>query len=75
MVSKPHLGSLKAVEIGDALGLVSKVPVFSGQNYAAWKVKMKAYLRAYDLWDAVEKEDEADSLPEHPTAAQKKELQ
>ena len=58
--------------MGDTPSFVSNVPVFNGQNYAAWEVKMKAYLRAYDLWDAVEKDDEVDPLPDHPTIAQKK---
>ena len=34
-------------------------------------MKVKAYLQAYDLWEAVEKDDKVD-LPKHPTAAQKK---
>ncbi|EOY19734.1 Copia-like retrotransposable element, putative [Theobroma cacao] len=29
-------------------------PVFSGENYAIWSVKMEAYLRAFDLWEVVE---------------------
>lgn len=33
---------------------------------------MKAYLRAYELWEAVEKDDEVAPLPEHPTATQRK---
>ncbi|XP_039134173.1 uncharacterized protein LOC120271553 [Dioscorea cayenensis subsp. rotundata] len=33
---------------------------------------MKAYLKAYDMWDAIEKDDDVDILPEHPTTAQKK---
>ncbi|XP_039145724.1 uncharacterized protein LOC120282960 [Dioscorea cayenensis subsp. rotundata] len=58
--------------MGDSSSFVSKDPVFSGQNYSAWEVKMKAYLKAYDLWDAIEKDDDVDILLEHPTAAQKK---
>ncbi|GAV57492.1 DUF4219 domain-containing protein [Cephalotus follicularis] len=30
-------------------------PVFRGENYEFWSVKMKAFLRAYDLWEIVEK--------------------
>ena len=31
-------------------------PVFTGENYQLWAVKMTAYLQAWDLWEAV-KED------------------
>ena len=58
--------------MGDTSNVISKAPVFYGQNYAAWEMKIKAYLKAYDLWDVVEKDDNIDPLPEHPTAAQKK---
>ena len=58
--------------MGDTPRCVSKVPVFNGQNNGTWEVKMKAYLRAYDLWDVVEKDDEVDHFLKHPTAAQKK---
>jgi hypothetical protein len=29
-------------------------PLFSGENYDMWAVKMKTYLRAQSLWDVVE---------------------
>ncbi|EOY13034.1 Uncharacterized protein TCM_031541 [Theobroma cacao] len=29
-------------------------PVFNGDNYTIWAVKMKAYLRVFDLWEVVE---------------------
>lgn len=47
-----------------------KAPVFSGQNYVIWSVKMKAYLRVFGLWDVVESNAEPDPLPRNPTLAQ-----
>lgn len=41
--------------------------VFDGENYQAWAVKMQAYLKACDLWQAVEKDYEVLSLTENPT--------
>ncbi|GKV36596.1 hypothetical protein SLEP1_g44708 [Rubroshorea leprosula] len=47
-----------------------KTPYFVGQNYSAWSVKMKAYLRAFDLWDFVENDREPAAFPENPTLNQ-----
>ncbi|XP_065850933.1 lipoxygenase 3, chloroplastic-like [Euphorbia lathyris] len=33
-------------------------PVFDGQNYQGWAIKMKVYLEALDLWEAVEEDYE-----------------
>ena len=46
------------------------LPVFNGENYDLWAVKMEAYLEALDLWEAVEAEYEVLPLPENPTMAQ-----
>ena len=43
-------------------------PVFDGDNYQMWVVRMETYLEALDLWEAVE--EEIQSLPENPTVAQ-----
>ncbi|XP_068466836.1 uncharacterized protein [Phaseolus vulgaris] len=43
-------------------------PVFDGDNYQMWAVRMETYLEALDLWEAVE--EEIQSLPENPTVAQ-----
>lgn len=45
-------------------------PVFTGKNYEIWAVKLRAQLRAYDLWDVVETGSEPPPLPENPTVAQ-----
>lgn len=31
-------------------------PVFYGQNYQAWAVRMTVYLEALDLWEAIEED-------------------
>jgi len=42
-------------------------PIFSGENYQIWSIKMKSYLEASDLWDVVM--SEIQSLQEDPTVA------
>ncbi|KAL3745588.1 hypothetical protein ACJRO7_014670 [Eucalyptus globulus] len=45
-------------------------PVFTGENYQAWAVKMKAFLEGHDLWEAVEDDYEVAPLPNNPTMNQ-----
>ncbi|KAF2319990.1 hypothetical protein GH714_021736 [Hevea brasiliensis] len=45
-------------------------PVFFGEGYAIWAVKMKAYLKAFDLWEATEIGRQPGPLREDPTLAQ-----
>jgi len=45
-------------------------PVFDGDNYQMWVIRMETYLEALDLWEAVEEDYEIQSLPENPTVAQ-----
>ncbi|BAT83763.1 hypothetical protein VIGAN_04098100, partial [Vigna angularis var. angularis] len=50
------------------------VPIFKGENYDFWSVKMKTFFRSQDLWDIIE---EGFTIPEDTstlTTAQKKEL-
>ena len=47
----------------------SSPPIFTGENYNVWSVKMQAYLKGSLLWEAVEKEMETD-LPVNPTLNQ-----
>jgi len=65
---------LRACEIMDAELNFSQVapPVFDGENYDAWAVKMGAYLEALDLWEAIEEDYEILLLPENPTMTQMK---
>ncbi|KAG8498881.1 hypothetical protein CXB51_005279 [Gossypium anomalum] len=45
-------------------------PVFAGENYHIWVVKMKTYLQAQDLWSVVENDIEPPPLRANPTIAQ-----
>ncbi|XP_019246312.1 PREDICTED: uncharacterized protein LOC109225960 [Nicotiana attenuata] len=45
-------------------------PVFDGENYQLWAVRMETYLEAIDLWKAVEEDYDVLPLPNHPTVAQ-----
>ncbi|XP_049389640.1 uncharacterized protein LOC125854176 [Solanum stenotomum] len=47
-------------------------PVFNGENFHMWAVRMEAYLKALDLWEAIEEDYEVLPLPENPTMAQLK---
>ncbi|GKV39615.1 hypothetical protein SLEP1_g47362 [Rubroshorea leprosula] len=48
----------------------TKTPVFNGHNYPVWSVKMKAYLRAFDLWEVVETDQQPPPLRSNPTLVQ-----
>lgn len=45
-------------------------PVFDGENYHNWEVKMESYLEAADLWEAIEEDYIVPLLPDNPTMAQ-----
>ncbi|XP_019248676.1 PREDICTED: uncharacterized protein LOC109227940 [Nicotiana attenuata] len=45
-------------------------PVFDGENYQVWAIKMKTHMEACDLWDAVEEDYDIPALPGNPTMAQ-----
>lgn len=45
-------------------------PVFDGINYQAWDVRMKAYLDANNIWNAVEQEYETQPLLDDPIISQ-----
>ncbi|KAF3671531.1 putative dehydrodolichyl diphosphate synthase 2-like [Capsicum annuum] len=40
---------------------------FDGESYQIWAVRMRIYLQALDLWEAVEDEYEIAPLPDNPT--------
>jgi hypothetical protein len=45
-------------------------PIFDGESYDLWAVRMEAYLEALDLWQAVEEDYDVPPLGENPTMAQ-----
>ena len=45
-------------------------PVFDGDNYQMWIVRMETYLEALDLLEAIEEDYEVSPLPANPTIAQ-----
>ena len=51
--------------------LAPSPPIFSGENYHVWSVKMEAYLRGLLLWEAVESNFET-VVPQNPTLNQLK---
>lgn len=54
-------------------GFTTPLPlVFTGENYNFWSAKMKAYLKAYDLWEITESGVEPPLLRANPTIAQLK---
>ena len=47
-------------------------PVFNGENYQTWAVKMTVHLQALDVWEAIEEDYEISPLGVNPTVAQMK---
>ncbi|XP_031131830.1 uncharacterized protein LOC116033212 [Ipomoea triloba] len=47
-------------------------PIFDGENYQAWAVRMTVHLEASDLWQAIDEDYEVTPLPANPTMAQMK---
>ena len=50
----------------------SIIPVFNGEHYHIWSVKMRLYLRSQGLWNVVMSEADPPPLRENPTVAQMK---
>ncbi|XP_047260646.1 uncharacterized protein LOC124893839, partial [Capsicum annuum] len=44
-------------------------PVFDGENYHLWAVRMETYLEALDLWEVMEEDYDVLSLLDNPTVA------
>ena len=45
-------------------------PIFDGENYQLWAMRMETYLQTLDLWKAVEEDYEINPLPNNSTVAQ-----
>ncbi|EOY32582.1 Uncharacterized protein TCM_040572 [Theobroma cacao] len=50
-------------------------PLFDDVNYSVWAIKMKAYLRGYNLWNMVENDIEISTLKDNASAAQVKQYE
>ncbi|RVW48912.1 hypothetical protein CK203_091191 [Vitis vinifera] len=50
----------------------SVIPVFNGEHYHIWAVKMRFYLRSQGLWNVVMSEADPPPLGANPTVAQMK---
>ena len=50
----------------------AKAPVFIGQNFGVWDVKMKSYLKAFNLWEIMESDKPPTPLGNNRTIAQMK---
>lgn len=48
------------------------LPIFDGENYDMWEVRMESYLEALDVWEAIEEDYNVPPLPNNPTMAQLK---
>ena len=55
---------------GESSFLNVALPVFDGDNYQMWAVRMETYLEALDLWEAIEEDYEVPPLPANPDVAQ-----
>ncbi|XP_017434547.1 uncharacterized protein LOC108341368 [Vigna angularis] len=47
-------------------------PIFDGDSYDLWAIKMQNFLEALDLWEAMEEDYDIASLPDNPNIAQMK---
>ncbi|KAM3268207.1 hypothetical protein P3S67_031757 [Capsicum chacoense] len=45
-------------------------PVFNGDNYQVWAIRMETYLQSLDLWEVVQEDYNVPALPNNPTMAQ-----
>ncbi|XP_016702317.1 disease resistance protein RGA2-like [Gossypium hirsutum] len=55
--------------IGSILCFKTAPPVFNGEGYHIWVVKMKTYLQAFDLWEVINSDVEPEPLRANPTVA------
>ena len=45
-------------------------PIFNGENYSIWNIKMQTYLKAYGLWEATTTTNELAPLRENASLNQ-----
>ncbi|KAK5830757.1 hypothetical protein PVK06_014552 [Gossypium arboreum] len=51
------------VEASSSFSSISP-PVFDGDNYQVWAVRMEVYMEALDIWEVVEDDYEIPTLPQ-----------
>ncbi|GKV20591.1 hypothetical protein SLEP1_g30690 [Rubroshorea leprosula] len=51
---------------------LSNPPMFTGENYSVWAIKMKAFLKGNGVWESVEDGFHPPMLPNNPTVDQMK---
>lgn len=66
--SKSIFGEKRKMNSGASFSATA--PSFAGVNYGTWAVRMKAYLKAFDLWDYVDYGKEPTPLNDDPTMNQ-----
>ncbi|KAK5785289.1 hypothetical protein PVK06_039858 [Gossypium arboreum] len=57
------------IEASSSFSSISPL-VFDEDNYQVWAVRMEAYMKALDIWEAVEEDYEIPDFPNNPTMAQ-----
>ncbi|RVW46366.1 Copia protein [Vitis vinifera] len=53
----------------EEVSFIAAPPVFNGENYQTWAVKMTVHLQALDVWEAIEEDYEIPPLGANPTVA------
>jgi len=56
----------------DSANFSAKILVFTKQNFGVVAVKMKTYLKAFDLWEIVESDKQPTPLENNPMIVQMK---
>ena len=58
------------MEVGSSGFSAIAPPMFDGENYQAWSVRMQAYLEGCDFWEAIEEDYEVAPLLDNATINQ-----
>ena len=60
---------LQSIMEGEANIPTISPSTFDETDYQVWVVRMETYLKALDLWEAMEEDYEVPALPTNPTMA------
>jgi len=61
-----------SISMSTSSNIASAIPMFSGELYHIWAVKMRFYLRSQGLWNVVVTDSDPPPLNANPTIAQMK---